>query len=266
VRETGLQPTAADEVALVERALDEELLFRAALARGLDRDRSVRTWLIEQMRILSDDAGADDEALYARAVALGLDRKDLVVRRIMVQKMRLLAARAGEEEVGDDVLRAFYDQHRDDYRQPARVSAWHVYLATPRAEDAAPLLVAARAGDLDAAAAARRGDPFPQPPRLVSQSRQQLAKLFGTEVADQVMAAPERTWVGPLRSPLGAHLFWIEARELAAAPPFAAVRGRVLEAWRQERRAQRLAELLRALRSRQALQVESPAWRARNRA
>src|SRR5207247_1982095 len=41
-RETGLEPTTADEAALVDKALQEELLFREALARGLDRnDRSL---------------------------------------------------------------------------------------------------------------------------------------------------------------------------------------------------------------------------------
>src|SRR5262245_45069693 len=49
-RDTGLVPTAADEAALVEKAVEEELLVREAMARGLDRhDRSVRNWLVEQM-------------------------------------------------------------------------------------------------------------------------------------------------------------------------------------------------------------------------
>lgn len=265
-RESGLAPTADDEAALIDHAIDEELLFREALARGLDRDRSVRAWLIEQMHVLNDEAAADDEALYQRALALGLDRKDLVVRRILVQKMRLLASREGEGAVDDDTLRAYYAQHADAYRAPARVSAWHVYLAPARAGAAAALLARARAGTLDGATAARTGDPFPQPPRLVGQSRQQLVKLFGAAVADAVLAAPAQTWVGPLQSPLGTHLFWIEARELAAAPDFDAVRGRVREAWRQERRAQRLALLLRALRDRHPLRIESSAWQARRRA
>src|SRR5215813_14973483 len=64
-RESGLEPTAADEAALVDKAIDEELLFREALARGLDRhDASVRNWLVEQMRVLSDDAGDDPDRLY----------------------------------------------------------------------------------------------------------------------------------------------------------------------------------------------------------
>src|SRR3989304_6172287 len=47
-RETGPPVTAADEAALVARAVDEELLYREALARGLDRgDRSVAWRLVE---------------------------------------------------------------------------------------------------------------------------------------------------------------------------------------------------------------------------
>ena len=106
-RETGLEPTPADETALVDKTIEEELLFREAVARGLDQnDRSVRHWLVEQMRALSDDARDDADRLYARARALGLDRSDLVVRRILVQKMRLLAARLDERPPDADTLAA----------------------------------------------------------------------------------------------------------------------------------------------------------------
>ena len=140
-QETGLTPDEDDEAALVDRWIDEELLYREARARGLDRnDRSVRTWLVEQARVLEDEAtgrpsapggtpvvGAEDAALYARALDLGLDRKDLVVRRIIVQKMRLLASRAGEEDVTDEELRAFHAEHADDFRSPTRMTLRQVF-------------------------------------------------------------------------------------------------------------------------------------------
>src|SRR5437870_9429005 len=130
-RETGLEPTPADEAALVEKAIEEELLVREALARGLDRnDRSVRNWLVEQMRVLSDDTTDHSDRLYALAQVLGLDRTDLVVRRLLVQKMRLLAARTGERPPSDADLEAFYADHRNEYRPPDRVTFWHVFLAS----------------------------------------------------------------------------------------------------------------------------------------
>ncbi|MEO8602779.1 MAG: hypothetical protein ABI629_09400, partial [bacterium] len=125
-------------MALIDRALDEELLFREAVARRLDRgDASIRSWLVEQMRVLTDDASVDEPTLDAHALALQLDRKDLVVRRIMVQKMRLLAARSGERSGDDDTLAAYYAVHAAEYAQAARLNLWHVYVSGARATAAA---------------------------------------------------------------------------------------------------------------------------------
>ena len=270
-RETGLPATAADEAALIERTLEEELLFREALARGLDRhDRSVRTWLIEQARVLSRDAADTDDVLYARALALGLDRSDLVVRRILVHKMRLLVARGDEDAVSDTTLRAYHARHADAYRLPARLDLRHVFFAAqrrgePAAAAAERLLTHLRAAPAPNGAALG-GDPHPRPPRLAGQSRRQLEALFGAAAAAAIAAAPARTWVGPLASPHGLHLVWIERREAGTEARFENVRGQVREAWRAEQRAVRLATMLAALRARQPLRIESAAWRARESA
>jgi hypothetical protein len=274
-QETGLAATVADEAALVEDAIDEELLFREALARGLDRnDRSVRSWLVEQMRVLTGDtgepdgSGPSDDALYARALELGLDRNDLVVRRILVHKIRLLASRVDADEASDAELRAFHARHAEEYRLTERLSLWHVFVARDRhgasaEDDATRLLVRFREQRTPPAEAAREGDSFPMPARLVAQSRAQLEKLFGAAFAAAVLAAPERAWSGPVASPYGVHLVWVERREPGAPAPFEEVRGRVREAWREERSEERLAALLRALRAQRQLVVESRAWSAR---
>jgi hypothetical protein len=263
-RETGLAAAPADEASLVEKTIEEELLFREAVARGLDRnDRSVRTWLIEQMQVLSNDRDADPNDLYARALRLGLDRTDLVVRRILVQKMRLLAERIDEQPPGEDELRSFYESQRDGYRAPDRVSFWHVFFASGRstdASDAAALLAALREHPEEPRAAVRHGDSFAASPHLVEQSPAQVAKLFGASFAADLQRAESSAWIGPLTSPYGTHLVWIDSRVPAAPPPFEAVRGQVLERWQSERRAQRRAQLLRDLRTRYPLQIESAAW------
>jgi hypothetical protein len=264
-RETGLAPTPADEAALVDTAIAEELLFREAVARGLDRnDRSVRNWLVEQMRVLSDGAAEDPDRLYERARRLGLDRTDVVVRRLLVQKMRLLAARLDERPPSDAELEAFYAAQRDAYRPPDRVSFWHVFLASAApAADAAALLARLRREAVPPAAAVRHGDSFAVSPHVVGRSPAQVERLFGPELAAAVARAETRTWIGPVRSPYGLHLVWVEAREPGAPPPLAAVRTRVLERWQDEQRRRRLDELLRALARRTPLRVESSAWRER---
>jgi hypothetical protein len=269
--ETGLTPSAVDEAALVDDAIDEELLFREAVARGLDRnDRAVRNWLVEQMRILSDDPGASEQALYARALQLGLDRQDLVVRRILIHKVRLLVSRIDEREATDDELRAYYARHASDGRLPQRVSFWHVFLAANerdrdallRAEQQLAMLRERRPAPRDAV---REGDSFALPSHLVAQSHAQLDKVFGASFADAVLSSPENAWSGPIASPFGLHLVWVEQREPGDLPPFADVRGRVLESWREEQRGQRLTLLLRTLRARYPLDIASDAWREHQR-
>jgi hypothetical protein len=269
-RETGLVPTSDDEAALVDEAVDEELLVREARQRGLDRhDRSIRSWLVEQMQVLSDEEAEEPERLYGRALALGLDRTDLVVRRILVHKIRLLAGRAGEQPPSDAALRAFFGEHQDDYRAPDRVSFWHVFFATATRgacarSDAVERLDALRLAST-APGSASGGDTFAAPPHVVGQSAVQVAKLFGEGFAAEILSAPERVWVGPVASPFGVHLVWIETREPGTVPPFEAVRGRVRERWLEGQRAARVSRLLHDLRRRHPLEVESAAWRARGR-
>ena len=191
-----------------------------------------------------------------------------MVRRILVQKMRLLAARAGEQTPDDDVLRSFYAARQDDYRSPARVDLWHVFLASARhgtamSRDADALLAGLRRKPRTPAAAALLGDAFSVPPHLVSQSKPQLEKLFGAEFAAAVLGAEVGTWSGPVPSSYGLHLVWVESREAAKPPSFETVRGQVLERWQDEHRTQRVVELLRDLELRYPIQVESAAWRSR---
>jgi hypothetical protein len=264
-RDTGAEPSPADEAALVERAVEEDLLWREALARGLDRDRSVRNWLVEQMRVLEPDGTASADTLYARAVALGLDRTDLVVRRILVQKMRLLAERADERPPSDDVLRAYWAAHAAEYRGPARTTLWQVFLADAAPGAAERRLAELRRDGVPPADAVRRGDTFAAPPHLERQSAADLTRRFGRGFADAVAAAPVGAWSGPIATPYGAHLVWVEARTPTELPPLDVVRGQLRERWLAEQRTRRLADTLRTLAARHPLHVESAAWHERHR-
>src|SRR4051812_27721539 len=74
-------PSAAEEARLIERLAAEEMLYREALARGLDRAQPVRQRLIQNMRFLRIDESGGGGDLYAQAVEIGFDRTDPVVRR-----------------------------------------------------------------------------------------------------------------------------------------------------------------------------------------
>jgi hypothetical protein len=259
-REAGLVPTDAEEAGLVERAIEDEVLYREALARGLDRDRSVRNWLVEQMHVLEPDAPDDPDALEAKARALGLDRTDLVVRRMVVQKMRLLASREGEQPPTDADLAAFWARHADDYRMPERVTLWQVFV--PERADADRLFAELRRDGTPPAEAVRRGQTFSAPPHLREQSPADLIRWFGPDAADAIVAAPLGVWSEPIASPFGWHLVLVASRTPGALPDVEIVRSRLAERWLDEQRAQRFAATLQQLKERYPMHVESAAWQA----
>jgi hypothetical protein len=83
------------------------------------------------------DSRVREEVLYREALALGLDRNDVVVRRRMVQKMELLSQDlALLADPTDPELQAFFDENREDYRIPPRVSFSHVYFNADRRGEA----------------------------------------------------------------------------------------------------------------------------------
>jgi hypothetical protein len=63
------------------------------------------------------EAWVRDEILYREAIALGLDRDDPIVRERLIGKLELLAKGEGDEEApSDDEVRAFFDANLDRYR------------------------------------------------------------------------------------------------------------------------------------------------------
>jgi peptidyl-prolyl cis-trans isomerase C len=261
-REHGAPPDARAEAVLVARAVDEEILYREALAAGLaERDPIVRARLERLGRFVVGDALEDPAAIDADVRRLGLARADVVVRRHLIALMRLALARPGPGDAPtDDDLAAYLARHAERFAAPARVTLTHVYLARERhgtalAGDAARLLrtLAASAETPDAAPA--RGDPFLRGPAVVGASAADLERTFGPEFARAVADAPLGRWSGPFASAYGLHLVWVHDRAPGGVPPLAAVRGRVLEAVRAERGTDRLASRLAVLRARYDVDV-----------
>ncbi|MGH7898696.1 MAG: peptidyl-prolyl cis-trans isomerase [Candidatus Binatia bacterium] len=263
---TGRLPSTAEERQLLDKTIDDELLYREALAAGLDRgDAVVRNRLIELARFLSPESRGDEESLHREALELGLDRSDVIVRRHLIQTMELLARRPNvPQPVTDAELQALLDREADAFRIPAEVTLTHVFLSESRRgaaveRDAARLLERLRADDVDPASARSLGDPFLLGSRVASASDRDLERKFGAAFAKALAGVAAGRWEGPVRSSYGAHLVWVHARRPSRMPTLDSVRTRVFERLREERGAERLRRRLAELRTRYAVRVEAPA-------
>ncbi len=256
VRQTGVPPQPAEEALLAERALDEELLYREALARGLGTGPAIRFRLAEKMRFFDEQDQRDQDTLYREALALGLDQEDAFVRRSLVERMRLIAQREIPDGPIDDAsLQAYFERHADEYRQPPRVHLTQVFLSrdrhgdgTARALEQAAESVLAALRSPTPVASNMLGDPFPIGPTGNFMTQHDLEKLFGFEFARRVMNLAPGVWGGPFLSAYGVHIVRVDACEPGLLPSLAAVRNQVERAYRREQGEAAYGAFLRRLR------------------
>jgi hypothetical protein len=251
VAEQGRQPSPSGPA-----VSDDELLYREALALGVDRrDPAVRERLVRLGGFVGEDRGERD-ALEREARRLGLERSDVVVRRHLAEVMRLAAGRLDPADMpSDEDLRAYLGAHADAFRAPALLRLTHVYFARDHhgaalEADAARVLEGLRRDHVPPADGPARGDPSLMGAELGPIGAAELVRRFGPGFAARLEEAPVGTWVGPVRSSYGLHLVWIHERIVARTPPLESVRAQVLHRVLRERSDARARERIAALRAR----------------
>lgn len=207
------------------------------------------------------DTHVHDEVLYREALALGLDAGDEIIRRRLVQKMGFLQSDLIiASDPDDQTLRTFYQGHAAQFAEPARVSFQQYFFATDAGgnDPGRAALTLARLNAATAAPPAAAASPLA--PAYRQLDRPGLTQLFGTSpIVDALLQAPVGRWQGPFRSGYGWHLIRIEQRDEAAVPPFEAVREAVAEAVRAQQKDENNRRSFEQLRARYEVQVTTPA-------
>jgi hypothetical protein len=262
VRQEGVPPTSEQLRALIQQVVDDELLYREARQLRLDfQDRGIRTRLVQKMRAVSAAPAQDEEALYREAMRLGLD-DDLVVKRVLRQKMRLfLQQDPHPAALQEQDIRDYLARHRERFVRPEAVTFSHVFLSARVQGD--HLDEAARAAlsqllsqSTPPEAIAALSDPFPLGLQLRFQSRPVIARYFGADFADQLFNVPLKEWAGPIASPFGLHLVWVDEKAPEQMPPLDAVWQQIAGEIQQERATERFVNGLRRLRRLYDIRIE----------
>ena len=170
------------------------------------------------------------EILYREALARGMDRQDPRVRVALIQKMQMLAAgQADARGVTDKDLAAFFALRKEQYRIPARLSVTHVFFkddenAPSRAEKTLAEFLAMEPSE---ASLREAGDSTMLETTHQAVTAQELEKRFGTEFTAEVISLTEEKWTGPVRSSYGLHVVKAFGRVSSRLPHLAEVRDKV---------------------------------------
>jgi peptidyl-prolyl cis-trans isomerase C len=201
------------------------------------------------------EAHIREEVLYREALAMGLDRDDTIIRRRLAQKLEfLMQDMAALRQPTDAELATFFAAQGDRYRLPVRLSFTHVYFNAhqrgPAAEhDAREALARLRAAPVEGAAS-ELGDPSLLESEQRRKTEDEVGQLFGRDFAAALLTLTPGDWHGPLASAYGWHLVQVQERTPARLPGLAEVQERVQQDWADEQRRQTNAELLQRLRQR----------------
>jgi len=209
----------------------------------------------EQMQRLVDDK-VREEVLYREALALGLDKDDTIVKRQLARKMEFLAedvSKARDPKPGE--LRAWFAKNSDRFALPPRASFQHLYFSPDRRgararDDAARALAKLDGKPADSAIVAALADPFMFQDHYGDRSPEQLANVFGPQFAQALFQLKQGSWQGPIESGYGWHLVWIDSMMPGRVPAFEEVEPDVKSEWIAEQSAEAKRKAFEAMRAR----------------
>ena len=184
-----------------------------------------------------------EEVLYREALALGLDKDDTIVRRRLAQKMEFLAEDVTAlREPSADELKAWFANNRQQFEEPVRVSFRHLYFSPDRRGtrarvDAERTLAMLKVKGDNRPADQVPADPFMFQSEYAERTPQQVAQVFGIAFAGALAKLPVGGWVGPVESGYGWHVVRVEQNVAPRVPELEEIESTVREAWMKEQRA-----------------------------
>lgn len=203
-----------------------------------------------------------EEVLYREALALGLDKGDTIVKRRLAQKMEFLIEGGSlDSDPSADTLRGWFKDNAQRFLLPARVSFRHLYFSPDRrgehsreAATRALELLAGRSGDWKDAESL--GDPFMDRDYYGDRSADDMGKLFGLNFAQAVAGLKPGAWQGPVESGYGWHLVFVDASIPARVPAFEEIEPDIKAEWIEDQRAAAKRNAYETMRAR--YQVVTP--------
>lgn len=255
-----LNPPEADTAGQITITADDVQKMRTTieLVQGRPATRDELDKLIE-VRVR-------EEVMYREALAAGLDRDDTLVRNRLIEKMRFLTENVAEPPAPTDAeLETYFAAQAERFKVPATVTFEHVFFGAERrgerarADAAAAIPGLQRRGAVSPADLAKVGDPLPLWNRYDAMPARDVALAFGDEFAAGLGPIEPGAWQGPIQSRYGWHAVRVIERSAERQPALAEVREAVQTAYLNERRDAENEARYQAMRERYDVVVDATA-------
>jgi PPIC-type PPIASE domain len=196
-----------------------------------------------------------EEVLYREAKSIGLDQDDTIIRRRLRQKMEFLFEDFSRVEPTRVELQKFLADNPEQFKTEARITFEHVYFKDSSRAEAMVLL-----SELRTTGAAPPDDMFLSgllPPHFEFAREAEIGAQLGRDFASRLLSLEPGKWTGPVDSPFGVHLVYIEEIIPGRLPELDEVTDIVTRDWQVVSRAESEKEILEALRAKYTVTIET---------
>ncbi|PWT78404.1 MAG: hypothetical protein C5B59_01840 [Bacteroidetes bacterium] len=191
------------------------------------------------------DNYVEDEIYFREAKKAGLQEDDEIIRRRLVQKVKFLESDLTSVPTPtDQILKQFYDSHRELFRDSATVTFTQIYFSPDKAgTDVARTQASEALQKLNnqlhpPSRSPGLGDPFSLQYDYSDMDRLQAKQIFGDfEIVDSLFTITEKKWRGPFQSGYGCHLIFVSQKKQSTILPYEEVKKDVVRLYEEAYRA-----------------------------
>lgn len=221
------KPEPADKVINISSSMVENMINRWMLRMNrLPTQTELQTMV---------DKYIDEEILFREALLLELDEDDVVIRQRLAQKMEFISRQVlTVQKPNPAEIRSYFESVQDKYRIDGRVSFTHIYFNTDKrteqdAERAAmQIMKELNSRNILPEETSEMGDRFLMGYEHRMVPGKDIARQYGSSsFVDSLYVYSPGIWEGPLKSSFGIHLVLVHEREDARYPEFEEVADRV---------------------------------------
>jgi hypothetical protein len=208
------------------------------------------------------DTYVKESIMYRQALAIGLDADDTIIRRRLAQKLEFLTRDLTEiPSPSKEELRTYFHINQDKYRIPASLSFTHVYFSTDKRQsqtlqDAQEALAKLQSESELTQSFKDMGDAFMLQQYYPDKTQQEILRLFGNEFSQKLFQIPVGQWTGSVQSAYGLHLVYVHGRLESTMPDIEDLQDRVLQDWVSDKRREINEKFYASLLSRYEVIIE----------